>query len=337
MNERQAMGPGALMQMMQGHHVSAVLSAGIDLDVFGAIEKGAKNTDAIAKAIGAPERSTRILVDALVALGLVDKHDGVYGLSPLASTHLVREKPMYMGGMSNIFGHPIMWQGLAHLTDAVKAGGTVLPEHAETPRHPFWEVFARSTVAMAMPSAMAVHKVMGPWLAKRERPTMLDVAAGSGAFAYTMVKENPTLRATLLDWPNVLAETKKWQPRLGADAGRVDYVEGDLFEVAYGGPYDMVLLSHVFHHFEPQVCEKLMARAAAALKPGGRVVIHDFLTDGDNPAARMFAVTMLNWTKKGEAFASDDYRRWCDKSGLRSFEVHPCEGLPTTIVVAEKA
>src|SRR5438046_292314 len=136
-------GPQALMQMFQGAQVSAILAAGIDLGVFGAIANGAKTREQIATACKAPPRSTGMLVDGLATVGLLTKKDATYALSPLAEEHLVPGKPMYMGDGAGIFASPMMWNAFSRLADAVRNDGTVLPEHAETPKHPFWEAFAR--------------------------------------------------------------------------------------------------------------------------------------------------------------------------------------------------
>jgi ubiquinone/menaquinone biosynthesis C-methylase UbiE len=333
---RPATSPAALLQMMQAHHVTAVLAAAIDLGVFGAIHRGSRDAAAIAEAIGCPERTTNIVVEALVALGLLEKQSAGYELTPTAAEFLVPGGPRYLGDMANMMASTHIWQALSTLKDAVRAGGSVLPEHAETPRLPFWEVFAKNTTGLSMPGAMAIRGLLGPWLEARKAPSLLDVAAGSGTYGLTLVKEISSLRATLLDWPNVLAETRQWAERFGVDRDRVSYLEGNLFETDFGGPYDVVLMSQIFHHFEPAVCQSLAKKAAAALKPDGKLVIHDFLIDGDNPAARMFAVTMLGTTKKGESFSSDDYRRWCAAAGLTAFEVRTPPGLPTSIVVAQR-
>ncbi|WP_394830194.1 class I SAM-dependent methyltransferase [Pendulispora rubella] len=333
MENKNLSGPEALFQMLQAHHVTAVLTTAIELGLFAAIHEGARDAAAIAAKIRCPERTTRVVAEALAVLGLLSKEGGTYSLAPVAAEHLVPSKPQYLGGIASVMGSDHLWRAMAQLKDSVKAGGSVLLEHAETPQLPFWEIFAKSTVGMSVPVAMAIQGLIGPWLASRSAPTALDVAAGSGTYAFTLVKENPTLRATLLDWPNVLVETRQMAGRLGVDTSRVQYIEGNLFEAAFGGPYDVIVMSHIFHHFEPVVCQSLLKKAAAALKPDGKIVINDFLIDGDNPAARMFSITMLGTTKKGEAFASSDYATWAKGAGLGVFNVHPAGGLPSSIMV----
>lgn len=330
-------GPAQLMQMIQGAQATALITAGVDLGVFGAVAKGARTARQIADAIKTPARSTGVLLDGLAVLGLLTKKDGAYDTTPLSAAHLVPGQPMYMGDATGIFGNSMMWNALSRLADAVRNDGTVLAEHAETPRHPFWETFARSSASMAGPTAGMIAEMLGGWIASKPKVRALDIAAGSGIYGLTLAK-SPNVDVTLLDWPNVLVETRKWAERLGADPSRVHYLEGNLFEVAYGGPYDLVVLSHVYHHFDDATCEALTKKVAAALAPGGRIAINDFLYDEalSNPMAALFQTTMLTWTRKGTTFSEADYRRWAKAAGLSVVEVRASAGMPSSVVVAEK-
>jgi C-methyltransferase len=243
---------------------------------------------------------------------------------------------MYVGGMAGIFGHPILWQGLSRLAEAVRKGGTVLAEHAETPQHAFWETFARASSSIAFASSAALDQIIGGWIAERPRVRILDVAAGSGIYGFSLLARHPNAELCALDWPNVLTETRGWAERLGIDAGRVRYLEGSLFEVDYGGPYDLVLLSHIYHHFDAETCQRLTDKVARSLAAGGRVVVNDFLSDGDNPAAALFAITMLGWTRKGQVYPAAEIGAWLTRSGLSEPSVHPNGGIPTTFLVAGK-
>lgn len=329
--------PAAVMQLLQGAQASAILSAAIELGVFAKLNEGPLDADQLAAGIRSPTRTTRILADALCVLGLASKTGGKYQLTPLAADHLVPGKPMYMGDVSRIFASPNMWSGMGRLSEAVRAGGSVLESHAETPANSFWETFAQSSAAMAFPGAMALDGLVHEWIAKRPRCRVLDIAAGSGIYGYTLAK-HPNVELTCLDWPNVLEETKNWAPRLGVDASRVHYRPGNLFEVDYGGPYDLVLLSHVYHHFDAPTCAQLTRKVAAALAPGGRVAVQDMVHDETlaNPGATMFSVIMMIWTRKGESFTFEDYRRWFLEAGLSEPTLHPSQGMPSSWLMADK-
>jgi C-methyltransferase len=166
---------------------------------------------------------------------------------------------------------------------------------------------------------------------------VLDIAAGSGIYGFTLAK-HPNVELTCLDWHNVLEKTREWAGRLGADAKRVKYLPGSLFDVDYGGPYDLILLSHVYHHFDTQTCAALTKKVAGALAPGGRIAVQDMVYDPtlQDPGPAMFSVIMLMWTHKGESFTLPDYAKWFADAGLATPQVHPSQGMPASWLVAEK-
>jgi len=338
MNDRiVAKGPEALMQMIQGAQVTALITSAVEIGIFAATAKGARTSQQIAEDIRAPARSTEVLLDGLAVLGLLEKNGEYYENTPLSEDHLVPGKPMYMGDMTNIFGSNMIFTGYQRLADAVRNDGTVLPEHAETPQHPFWETFARSSASMAFPSAATLTNLLGDWIASKTRVRVLDIAAGSGIYGLTIAK-HPNVDLTLLDWPNVLVETKKWAGRLGADTSRLHYIEGNLFEVDYRGPYELILLSHVFHHFDSATCLGLTKKVAASIASGGKIAINDFIYAADlvNPMAALFRTTMLTWTRKGTTYTEADYRSWLTEAGFVDVQVTPNMGMPSTLIVATK-
>jgi C-methyltransferase len=244
---------------------------------------------------------------------------------------------MFLGDLRNIFASPMFWSALPRLGEAVKQGGTIMDTHAETREHPFWESFAASSAAMAFPGSMAIDGILGKWIASMPKCRVLDVAAGSGIYGYTLAK-HPNVELVSLDWPNVLEKTREWAGRLGVDAKRVSYLPGSLFDVDFGGPYDLILLSHVYHHFDAPTCAGLTKKVASALAPGGRVAVQDMIYDPtlENPGAAMFSVVMLMWTQKGESFSMADYSKWFADAGLGKPEAHASQGMPATWLVAEK-
>ena len=124
---------------------------------------------------------------------------------------------------------------------------------------------------------------------------------------------------TLLDWENVLVLTQANVGRLDL-AGRTSVIEGDVFTVPLGGPYDLVVASHIFHHFSEDRCVELLQRLAAALKPDGRLAINEFTALSDrpeeDPVPYLFWVLMLAWTREGEAYPVSTYRRLLDAAGF---------------------
>ena len=327
------------MQMIQGMQVTAILQAAQQLGVFDQIAGGANRVDSIAAAAGADERGTRILLNALAALGLLETTGGTYALSPLADAFLVSSRQAYLGGMLSIMAGAWSWVAFPRLADAVRGGGTILEQHADTPGHEFWEAFAPASVGIAAPAAHALAEILAPWATGRDSLEVLDIACGSGLYSLTLAAQQPAARTTLQDWENVLELTRSNVEHMGLSE-RTTYVEGDVFEAPLGGPYDLIIASHIFHHFSEARCLKLLRRLFDALKPGGRLAINDFVAVGSRPAEEpfpfLFSIIMLSWTREGEAYSLETYERLLTHAGFGRPEAHPSTGMPSTFLIADR-
>jgi ubiquinone/menaquinone biosynthesis C-methylase UbiE len=332
-----ALSPEPLMQIVQGVEATAILQAGVQLGVFDALAEGTDSAAGVSARIGASERGTRILLDALSAFGLVEANGG-YKLTPLAEAFLVTGRPTYLGGMVNIFAGDWAWTGYARLAEAVRTGRSVLEQDAETPEHSFWETFARSSPGIAAPASHALAEVLAPWAESREALEVLDIACGSGLYGLAVGERFPHAQVTLLDWPNVLAITRGTVEQKGL-VDRTSFVEGDVFTVPLGGPYDLVLASHIFHHFSEERCLELLRRLSSALKPGGRLAINEFSAAApvsEEPFPRLFSIIMLIWTQEGEAYPVETYLRWLEATGFSPPEMHQSPGTPSRFLIAER-
>ena len=192
---------------------------------------------------------------------------------------------------------------------------------------------------MAVPAAQALTELLRAWSEQRESLEILDVACGSGLLGLTLAAQHPTARATLLDWANVLELAKNNIDRLDLHE-RTNVIEGDVFTVPLHGPYDVIIASHIFHHFSEQRCLMLMRRLSEALKPDGRLVIQDFVSGaqpGEAPFPYLFSVRMLTWAQEGEAHSLDTYRRLLHDAGLGPPAVHIGQGMPSSFLITGRA
>lgn len=107
--------------------------------------------------------------------------------------------------------------------------------------------------------------------------------------------------------------------------------------------YDLVLLSHVTHDEDAAITRFLVRKAFAALRPGGRLAIHDFVVSEDGcspPWAALFALSVMVYTEGGRAYSLNEYRDALESAGFVSVrEVVLPEGQgtnPTTLILAER-
>jgi hypothetical protein len=100
----------------------------------------------------------------------------------------------------------------------------------------------------------------------------------------------------------------------------IEWIGGDYHETDPGSGYDFVLLANVLHQeLAPQAAE-LVRRAAAALAPGGRVVVIDFAIDDakqEHPFGTLFAINMRSF---GDTWSEPEIRGWMEDAGLSDIE-----------------
>jgi len=337
LTERAVLSPQPIFEALQGFQVTAVLGTAIELGVFDAVATGDSKAAPLAATLGVDERGLTVLLDALVAIGFLVADGSEYALSPIAEVFLVRAGPSYLGGLADVFYSDWQWRGHLELADAVRHGGTTdVDQDVEAPEHPFWSTFVNAWTGASFPSAQAIAEILRPWSSTRHPLQILDVACGSGIYGALAAGERDDARVDFMDWPTVLTTTRAYAERFGV-AQRAGYVEGDMFQIPLGGPYDVALASHVFHHFGPERCVSLLKRIAGSLKPDGRLVIHDFVvttTKAQEPAAALFAVIMLVRTRGGRVYTLSDFEAMLSEAGFATPELIDLPGLPSRVLVA---
>jgi 2-polyprenyl-3-methyl-5-hydroxy-6-metoxy-1,4-benzoquinol methylase len=324
--------PAVIFEALNAYQRSAALKAAIELDIFTRISRGSQTASELAQTIGATERGVRILCDYLVLQNLLSKESDRYALTINSATFLDRNSPACFGGAIGFMLDPRLTAGYADLTQIVRAGlpngGTISHDN------PIWVEFAKSMAPMVFPSAMDLAEMVAG-----DAPIkVLDIAAGHGLFGIAIAQRNPQAQITALDWPGVLAVARQNAQKFGV-AERHSTIEGDAFEVDFGGPYDMVLVTNFFHHFNHETCERLMRRIHAALNPGGRCVTVEFVPNDDRispPTAAAFSMMMLGSTPEGDAYPFAEYDSMFRNAGFGSSTKRDLPRGPQSVIVTER-
>jgi ubiquinone/menaquinone biosynthesis C-methylase UbiE len=329
--------PERIFTIMNAFQNTAALKSGIELDIFTAIGEGANIPALLAPKVGAAERGVRILCDYLTIMGLLTKQDGRYSLAPDSALYLDRRSPASLLTVTGFLAAPWHKKNVDELTAAVRKGGAIggLGDNTE-PHDEVWVAFAKSMAPMTIPAANFIAELVGAAEAKRCK--VLDIAAGHGMYGITIAKKNPNAQIVAVDWPAVLTVATENAQAAGV-SNRYTTRPGSAFEADLGTGYDFVLLTNIFHHFNPATCEKLMRRIFAALKPGAKAVTLEFVPNEDRvtpPMAAAFSLNMLVGTDAGDAYTFSEYEKMFANAGFAKTTFHPIVGMPQSVLLSEK-
>jgi ubiquinone/menaquinone biosynthesis C-methylase UbiE len=314
---------------------SAALKAAIELDLFTAIDSGAATASAIAARCQASERGVRILSDFLSTIGLLHKSGNAYQITPESAVFLSTRSPAYLGTTMRFLLRTELKQNMETLTEAV-VRGTVPPagNNNVSDENPIWVEFARSMAPMMVPAAHGIADLVAN---RPEALKVLDIAAGHGLFGITIALRNPRAEIVAVDWPSVLAVASGNAASAGVQ-DRYRTVAGDAFKVSFPGAFDVALVTNFLHHFDPPTCTEFLRKVHAALAPGGRVVVLEFVPNPDRvspPVPARFSLAMLANTPAGDAYTFAELQQQLADAGFRNVSAHALP-TPQTVLLAEK-
>jgi len=307
-----------LIDEIMGYRKAKVLMVASYLDCFTHLETARGAAD-LARRLKLDARAAEILLDALAAMGYLVKTGAKYRNAPVSSRHLVRGRAGYMG--DNLKYQEMIWEAWGELRHSVRKGGAVRPLEYWLLKHKgFTQEYIRGMDNIARGPAAEIAEALNPLTVSR----LLDVGAGPGTYSLAFLNGNPALRATLLDLPSTLKLTRRFlaaQPRAVA---RAALRAGNYRTVDFGREnFDLVLLSHITHDESPEVNRGLIEKSWRALRPGGRVVLHDFMLDDARISpvfGALFSVHMLAYTEGGRTYTAREYSSWLRRAGFSRLE-----------------
>jgi 2-hydroxy-4-(methylsulfanyl)butanoate S-methyltransferase len=281
-----------------GFIASKALFAALDLDLFTCIAQGIATLDALAKATGTAPNRLRTLLTALKTAGLVSEADGRFANAPATSTYLVAGAPGDFRDYIRIVNGGFLYEGLRHLEKSMR-GERIFPDKG------FYEGIVYSEGGVGGPAFSAAQhagslgpaRLMARRVALSDAKKFLDVGGGSGAYTLAFLKQNPGLSATILDFPETVETARHYAAEAGL-SDRVTHVAGNAITTDWPGEQDVVPMSYVWSAVGVDDIRVLAKRAFTALKPGGLVLVHDFMVDdrheGPSFAAWYLLAAMLD-------------------------------------------
>jgi hypothetical protein len=309
------MKPDKIRELAASFQRSRILLTGIELDIFTNIDSGGSTCFQVAKRLRLDARSSERLMNALVALGVLEKENSVFYNTEDSYLFLSKKSPEYTGGLLHL-NH--LWNTWSQLTKVVRTGISAQPEEVNN-RGENW----------LFPFINAMHD-----RAKKQAPSQLkdidlsgitslmDVGGGSGAYSMEFVRRKNEIRATVFDLPNVVPITRQFVDKEGFSE-KINIVAGDYVKDNLPLGFDLVFLSAIIHSNPIDVNQKLIIKCHKSLNRKGKIMIQDWIMNGERTlpvAGAVFAVNMLVGTEAGDCYTEQEVTAMLNRAGFSNIE-----------------
>lgn len=300
--EKRTWTPAELLELSGSYWSTCTLHAGVKLGVFTMLDGQAMTAGELAKELGCDARGTEMLLNALAALGLLEKQEGDYIDNGFSSQFLSKDSHDYLGHI--IMHHHHLVEGWSRLDEAVRNGKPV----RERVSHEDVEA-SRESFLMGM---FNLANMLAPRIVSqidlRGHRRLLDVGGGPGTYAIHFVKKNPELEAVICDLPTTRSFAEKTVAHYEL-SDRIGFIAVDFEKDELPRGFDVAWLSHVLHGVGPDTCAAVLRNTVTALEPGGKIFIQEFILDEtrDSPVfPALFSLNMLLGTPEGQSYSQDE-------------------------------
>ena len=299
--------PDDINELIRGFMSSRAVLTALELDIFTAVAAGA-SAETVAEKIHASQRGTEALLHALVALKLLRKENEIFRNTPLSARFFADSSSD--SARQALLHTANLWHRWSNLTESVRAG-------TPAPRTGDGE-WAKTFIAAMDRNARERSRAIVNAVGAQEVHRILDLGGGSAACSIAFAKANAAVTAEVLDLADVVPLTREYIQRAGLE-DRISTRVGDMLRDPLGYGFDLVLLSAICHMFSPEENRALFRRVQAALVPGGRLLVQDFILEPEKTAPRfaaLFALNMLVGTRGGSTYSEPEYAAWLAEAGF---------------------
>jgi ubiquinone/menaquinone biosynthesis C-methylase UbiE len=327
-----------ILQMIMNYRAAKVLFVAAYYDIFSIIKRGKNTVRRVCLALKTVSRPTQILLDTLVCMGFLQKNGDSYNNTSLSENILVKGSPNYIG--NNLTYQELLCEAWCDLRNVLKKGKTSRPLEYWLFQHKTF--FKEYILAMHNIAEKPAREIAG-LLSIKHAKTLLDIGAGPGTYALAFLNKNKSLKAVLIDLPSSIKVARNILSNHPA-MPRIEFKNGNYNQISFGTRcFDIILMSHITHNEDAKVNLRLLKKAFSALRPGGLLVLHDFMLDRNktNPLFdALFSVHMVVSTKMGQTYSIDEYSSWIQEAGfvdLRKYKICKESLNASQVLIATRA
>lgn len=327
--------PQRIIEMASSFYESCILFTASDLGVFAKLaDIGPADAPTLALALKLDERGALLLLDACVAVELLQKEGEAYFNTPESQVFLVPGSPGDLSGA--IRYNRDVYQAWGKLKELVVSGKPVEKPEFHLGQDP---ERTRTFVLSMHYRALGMGRAVIGELDFTGRKTLLDVGGGPGTYSMLAAQAHPEVTCTVLDLPDVVAVADELILQKNLQV-RVKTLAGDYRSTDFPEGNDIVNFFGVLHQESAESIQALLRKAYASLNAGGVVNVMDMMTDNTHTKPRfsaLFGVNMALTTENGWVFSETEITEWMRQAGFTDCTVKPLPPpMPHALATARK-
>jgi len=331
MSPAQNVTPEKIFQVAAGFMSAKHLFVASEIGLFEILAHDPLPLEEIARRTGVPRRTSRIVADAMVALGFLERDGDKYRNDPVAAAFLSGDGLADLRPMLRLLNR-ISYKKWAKLEESVRAGRGVVGrfQFDDTEEE---EIFSKGVATLTSGSSRSLPTVYDFTLHRR----VLDLGGGTGSFLLALLESYPSLECTLFELPPVIQVARR-QLANNPLARRISLVEGDMFRSPIPEGHDACIIANVLHTLSPDHILELLTNLRKYMTPGARLLLVDLFTDlghTDPPIAALMAGEFLLMASEGDAYSEEETCGWLLQTGWKSIGRKPLGGPNSSLIVAE--
>ena len=292
-------------QLMQLNAASHLIRAGRELGVLQELREGQRTLEQLSEKLSLTSGSFSSLMDALVAIGIIERYEDDFALSRAA--HLLCQYDDDLGDAR--------WD---RLVDDIR--GASDPEDHDDQR--LFDYLA-ATQWVHTPSAMQAAEILNiGGEGELAGPKILDLGCGSAVWSCAMAHRDPESTVTAVDNFAALQAAKSTADSIDL-SDRFQTIEGDPMEVSFpDAAFDLVLIAQRISCLSVEKSALLLERAVAAARSGGRVVVIDLFRGPARPglSESVEALRLELGTRGGHMRSLEEIQVLLQEGGLQQVQ-----------------
>ena len=332
--------PDQILQVGTGFWASKILLSAVELELFTELAKHPETLPELSARLGLHARSARDFLDALLALGFLERRDGAYYNTPATDFFLDKRKPSYMGGILEMANNRL-YSHWGHLTTALRTGEPQNETRTEGGNNSFTTLYAdparlrgflRAMTGVSRGANIAIAKKF-PWTKYK---SAVDVGTAQGDLITQVTLANPNIAGIGFDLPQVEPIFEDYVADNGL-SDRIGFHPGSFWDMPIPNA-DVVMMGHILHDWNLEEKRLLIRKAFEALPTGGALIVYESIIDDDrstNAFGLMMSLNMLIETRGGFDYTGADCIGWMKEAGFRETRVEHLVG-PDSMVVGVK-